>query len=79
MVLSDKYHEALDDALENQFKVHRLIDSDVFPDIYSKLTIHQKVEIYKKKINIKYLFDTDDIDEGSKFLRAYNACINTPN
>ena len=27
----------------------------------------------------KYLFDDDDVDEGSKFLRAYNACINPPN
>ena len=79
LISRPQYHEVLDNALENQFKVHRLIDLDVFHDIYSKLTIQQKVEIYKKKLNIKYLFDTDLVDEGSVFLREYNACINLPN
>jgi len=71
-----QHYDKLNDALENLYKVHRLIDLDVFTDIYSKLTIEEKVDIFKKKVNKRYLFDTDDIDEGSKFLRAYNACIN---
>ena len=79
LVSNEKYHEALDDALENLYKVHGLIGPTVFKSIYSLLTIENKVKNFKLHLNAIYLFDTDDVDEGSKFLRAYNACINPPN
>ena len=79
LVASVKYHEALDDALENLYKVHGLIGTTVFKSIYSSLTIENKVKYFKLHLNTVYLFDDDDVDEGSKFLRAYNACINEAN
>ena len=71
-----QHHVKLNDALENLYKVHRLIDLGVFTSIYSKLKIEEKAEIFKEHLNNKYIIDTDIVDEGSKFLRAYNSCIN---
>jgi hypothetical protein len=75
-ISSPQHHVKLNDALENLYKVHRLIDLGVFTSIYSKLKIEEKVEIFKEHLNNKYIIDTDIVDEGSKFLRAYNSCIN---
>ena len=68
-------HNKLDEELEILYSVHRLILFTIHTNIYSKLTIEDKVEIFKEYLNKTYPFDNDDVRGGSSFIRAYNEII----
>ena len=71
-----KSQAELNIQLRTLFKEYTILHEYSFEIIFNKLTIKDKIEIIIIQINSKYLYDTDRIEGGINFHRAYNQHVN---
>lgn len=69
-------HDELNTQLRILFKEYNILHEYSFEVIFNKLTIKDKIEIIINQINKKYPYDTDRIEGGINFHRAYNQHVN---
>jgi hypothetical protein len=71
----EESHDELNMQLRILFKEYNILHEYSFDVIFNKLTIKDKIEIIIIQINKKYPYDTDRIEGGINFHRAYDNCI----
>jgi hypothetical protein len=73
--LHQEKHNQLDEAIENLFRRYEIVDRFSFDECYKYFTIEQKISIIKNKIHHEKPIDTDTINGGIEFIRAYKLCF----
>lgn len=68
-------HNQLDEAIENLFRRYEILDRFSFDECYECFTIEKKISIIKNKIHHEKPIDTDTINGGIEFIRAYKLCF----
>jgi hypothetical protein len=69
-------HDELNTQLRILFKEYSILHEYSFEIIFNRLTIKDKIEIIINQINKKYPYDTDRIEGGINFHRAYTQFVN---
>ena len=71
-------NECLKQTLYETIKHYKVFAPSIFDYTFHKLNINELIDLIKLHLNDKYKNDTDNVDYGAEFSRAYNQYISNP-